>query len=174
MLKMKKTIKLIPTEITFGTSQYRYRWLTFNDTLTGGKSTSKIELHHDRITYSGTIRNINNSAWSCLRSNKINQDLSTHSTVEIKLKTDGRPYTFEMEYNEGWQNEKLGFMIYTSAFHWTTLQLPIAEFKHIKLRQLLDKELDSSVLNHILRYNFHVAEEITGPFQLEIEYIKFF
>jgi hypothetical protein len=170
---MKKAIKLIPTEITFGTSQYRYRWLTFNDTVTGGKSTSKLELHHDRVAYSGTIRNINNSAWSCLRSNKIDQDLSMYTLVEIRLKTDGRPYAFEMEYNEGWQNEKLGFMIYTLPYHWTTVQLPIAEFKHVKFRQILDKKLDSSILNQILRYNFHVAEEITGPFQLEIEYIRF-
>lgn len=171
---MKKAIKLIPTEITFGRNQYRFRWLPFNDTATGGKSTSKLELHHDRIAFSGIIRNINNSAWSCLRSNKIDQDLSTHTFIEIKLKTDGRPYAFEMEYNEGWQNEKLFFMIHTLPFHWTTIQIPIAEFKHVKFRQVLDKELDTSVLKHILRYNFHVAEEITGPFQLEIEYIKFF
>jgi hypothetical protein len=170
---MKKAIKLIPTEIAFGSNQYRYRWLPFDDTATGGKSTSKSEVHQDHLTYSGIIRNINNSAWSCLRSNKIDQDVSTHNCIEIKLKTDGRPYAFEMEYNEGWQNEKLGFMIHTLPYHWTTVQLPIAEFKHVKLRQILDKELDRSVLNHILRYNFHVAEGITGPFRLEIESIKF-
>jgi hypothetical protein len=100
---MKKAIKLIPTEIAFGSNQYRYRWLPFDDTATGGKSTSKSEVHQDHLTYSGIIRNINNSAWSCLRSNKIDQDVSTHNCIEIKLKTDGRPYAFEMEYNEGIQ-----------------------------------------------------------------------
>jgi hypothetical protein len=170
---MKKAITSIPAEIAFGIHQYRYRWLPLDDKVTGGESTSKLELHHNRITYSGIIKNINNSAWSCMRSNKINQDLSTHTLVEIKLKTDGRPYAFEMEYNEGWQNEKLSFMIHTLPYHWTTVQLPIAEFKHIKFRQILDKELEKNVLSHISRYNFHVAEEITGPFQLEVEYIKF-
>jgi hypothetical protein len=170
---MKKATKLIPTEINFGIHQYRYRWLTFDDKATGGKSTSELEYHHDRITYTGTIRNINNSAWSCMRSNKIDQDLSLYSLIEITLKTDGRPYAFEMEYNEGWQNEKLGYMIHTLAHHWTTVQLPIAEFKHVKLRKILDKELDTSVLNQVLRYNFHVAEEITGPFLLEIARIRF-
>jgi hypothetical protein len=170
---MKKAITLIPKEIAFGIHQYRFRWLPFDDQVTGGRSTSKLKLHHNRIIYSGIIRNINNSAWSCMRSNKINQDISTYTLVEIRLKTDGRPYAFEMEYNEGWQNEKLGFMIHTFPYDWTTVQLPITEFKHVKFRQVLDKELDSSVLNQILRYNFHVAEEITGAFQLEVEYIKF-
>ncbi|WP_213523647.1 CIA30 family protein [Nonlabens sp.] len=170
---MKKAIKFTPKEIFFGMNQYRYRWITFNDTLTGGKSTSKLEQQQDWITYSGIIRNINNSAWSCMRSNKIEQDLSDYSLIEIKLKTDGRPYAFEIEYNEGWQNEKLVSMIYTLPHHWTTVQLPIHQFKHAKLRQILDKKLDESVLNHVLRYNFHVAEEITGPFQLDIECIRF-
>jgi hypothetical protein len=51
------------------------------------------------------------------------------------LKTDERPYVFEREYNEGWQNKKLGFMIYTLPYHWTTVQIPIAEFKHIKFKK---------------------------------------
>jgi hypothetical protein len=132
---MTKAITLIPTEIAFGIGQYRYHWLPFYDKVTGGNSTSKLKLHRKRISYSGIIRNINNSAWSYMRSNKEVQDLSMHSLVEIKLKTDECPYVFEMEYNEGWQNEKLGFMIHTLPYHWTTVQLPIAEFKHIKFKK---------------------------------------
>ncbi|WP_298956061.1 CIA30 family protein [uncultured Nonlabens sp.] len=166
--------KLVPTEITFGKDQLRYQWLPFDDRVMGGKSSSIIEQHDDYITYRGIIRNINNSAWSCIRSNRIDQDLSPYTSIEIKLKTDGRPYVFEIEYNEGWQHEKIGFMIHTVPNNWTTVHFPIADFRRVKFGEMLPGEVDLSVLKHILRYNFFVAEAIVGEFKLEVESIKFF
>jgi hypothetical protein len=59
---MKKAITLIPTEIAFGIGQYRYRWLPFYDKVTVLNSTSKLKPYRNRISCSGIIRNINNSA----------------------------------------------------------------------------------------------------------------
>ncbi|WP_124980587.1 CIA30 family protein [Nonlabens xiamenensis] len=171
---LSKTIKITPEEIKFGRQELRYQWLPFDDKVTGGRSTSIVEQHENHTTYSGEIRHINNSAWSCLRSNKVIQDLSKYTSIEIKLKTDGRPYAFEMEYNEGWQHEKIGFLIRTLPNEWTTVHFPIADFQHSIFGEIQDKPVDLSVLDNILRYNFYVAERITGPFRLEIEYIKFF
>lgn len=171
---MIKINKLVPTEITFGKEQLRYQWLPFDDRVTGGKSTSIIEQHDNHITYSGTIRNINSSAWSCIRSNRIDQDLSKYTSIEISLKTDGRPYAFEIEYNEGWQHEKIGFMVHTLPDKWTTVHFPIADFQHVKFGEIVSHEVDLTVLKHILRYNFYVAEKIVGDFKLEVASIKFF
>jgi NADH dehydrogenase [ubiquinone] 1 alpha subcomplex assembly factor 1 len=171
---MIKTLKLTPTKINFSKDEFRYQWMPFDDSVTGGKSTSTVEIQDNHIVYKGEIKNVNNSSWSSLRSNRIHQDLSNYNNVEIRLKTDGRPYAFEMEYNEGWQHEKIGFMIHTLPNNWTTIHFPFTDFQHVKLGEIVKKAVDLSVLKDILRYNFYVAEQITGPFHLEIEYIKFY
>lgn len=168
-----KIFKLIPTEITFGEDELRYKWNTLDDQLTGGKSSSRIKQSETFIRYSGTIRSINKSSWSCLRSNRIDQDLSKYKAVKLKINSDGRPYAFQIEFNEGWHDEKLSCVFQSLPNQWTTVHLKFEDFQHIKFTEKSTKILNHSVLNHVLRYNILVAENITGPFKLEIESITF-
>jgi NADH dehydrogenase [ubiquinone] 1 alpha subcomplex assembly factor 1 len=170
----KKVIKIIPSRISFGKDEPRFKWNTLDDKLTGGRSSSKIEKGESTIIYNGIIRGINNSSWSCLRSNKIDQDISSFSGVKIKLRSDGRPYAFQIEYNEAWQEVKLSCSFQTMPNQWNIVDLKFNDFEHIQFGDTSRKEINKSVLDHVLRYNFYVADKSTGPFSLEIDYIQFY
>jgi hypothetical protein len=166
-------IKLIPTEIKFGKNEFRYKWLTYNDTAIGGKSISKIEQYDNHLTFRGNLKYTNKAAWSCLRSKKQDQDLSMYTSIAIKLKSDGLPLAFQMEYQEGWQDEKISCVIHTIPDEWTTVHLSIVDFHPIRFGEIVPGKLNTSVLHHILRYNFYVSSEVSIPFRLEIESIQF-
>jgi hypothetical protein len=166
-------IKLTPTEIKFGKNEFRYKWLTYNDTAIGGKSISKVEQHDNHLTFRGKIKYANSAAWSCLRSKKQDQDLSMYTSIAIKLKSDGVPLAFQMEYQEGWQDEKISCVIRAIPNEWTTVHLSIVDFYPIRFGEIVPVKLNTSVLHHILRYNFYVSSEVSRPFKLEIESIQF-
>jgi hypothetical protein len=170
---MKNNIKLLPAEIKFKKNEFRFRWLAFNDTVTGGRSNSIAEQHDNHITFSGSLKQLNTTAWSCLRSKKQDQDLSMCTSIAIKLKSDGRPLAFQMEYHEGWQDEKISCVIHPIPNQWTTVHLSIVDFHIVKFGEVSPIKLNPSVLRHILRYNFYVEGETSGPFKLEIESIHF-
>ena len=170
----RKVIKYIPSTILFGEDESRFKWNTFDDHLIGGRSLSLMEQRESVIKYSGTIKNLNNSSWSCLRSNKLDQDISGYKGLKIKLKPDKNTYSFQMEYNQGWQDEKCSCLIQAIPDQWNVVDLKFENFQHIQFGKNLKQDLNPSVLNHILRYNFYVTRKSTGSFNLEIEYIQFY
>ncbi|ALM19780.1 hypothetical protein JCM19294_76 [Nonlabens tegetincola] len=171
---MKTLEPLIPTEIKFGRNmEYRFKWTPLTDSLTGGKSTGKIIQHDHYVEFCGTIKSVNNSSWSMLRSHKLEQDLSEVKFIEIKLRTDGRPVAFEIEFNPGVQQEKYGYMIRMHKNTWKTIKLPINHFKRVLFHNIIPGEIDKENLKKVLRYNFYISDGIVGDYSIDVEYIKF-
>jgi hypothetical protein len=170
---MNNIIKIIPTEIKFGKNEFRYKWLTYNDSVVGGTSSSELDHHDNHIIFRGEISQSKSLSWCCLRSTKKDQDLSMYTTIAIKLKSDGVPLAFQIEYREGWQDEKISCAIHTVPNEWTTVVLPFVDFQPMKFGKKAALEWNTSVLHHILRYNFYVSNENSRPFKLEIESIHF-
>lgn len=170
----KNGIKIKPLTISFGKDEHRFKWNTLDDHLTGGISSSTKEQGETFITYSGIIKNINNYSWSCLRSNEIIQDVSGYKGVKIKLKSDGRSYAFQVEYNKAWQDEKLSCVFQTIPDQWSVIDLKFDDFEHTKFSKDYSKKLNSSVLDRVLRYNFFVTDTITGSFKLEVAQLEFY
>lgn len=170
---LKHHIK-VPDLINLGTRDIKYSWNVFNDTALGGKSVGHITYYDDYICYFGEIININNTGFSRLQSNKLEYNLSKIQEIHLKIKSDGRPYAFEMEFNHGWQHEKLGQLFQSSRKdEWETVILKITDFKVVKFKEVIGSSYNSKLLRKILRFNFYVAEKIEGPFKLEIASISF-
>lgn len=169
-------LKFISTKSTilFNETELRYEWKSYTDAVTGGTSEAKLTFNDDYLTFHGNITKTTNGCWASLRSNTVLQNLTAYQGVEIKLKSDGRPYAFEMEYNVAWQDPKLGYMIITPANEWTVVRIPLKSFKTVQLNTLTKTSVDPSVFKSINRFNFFVAGKIIGPFELHLEYIKFY
>ena len=164
---------ILPGLITLGIENYDYTWKTFGDQVLGGLSTAHIVQKDTSIKVTGFTINKHGKAFTCLRSQSLKHDLSNVIFIDIKIKTDGRPYAFELEYNHGWHEEKLGSMINTTAGQWHTVRVPMSSFNKVKFCEIIDSKYDPKILNNIYRFGFYVSDNIDGPYEFEVESIDF-
>lgn len=164
---------IIPRLINFGEEEHKFTWTVFCDSIIGGTSHGQITFYDNHLSFNGEITNINNTGFCCLRLEKMALQLTNLKEIQLTVKTDARPYVYEIEYNQGWHEEKLGQMFTSTPEVWQTVILPIENFKVMKFKKIIDQKCDFRVLNHIFRFGIHVAEKIKGPFKFEISGIKF-
>ncbi|MGJ8685079.1 MAG: CIA30 family protein [Nonlabens sp.] len=164
---------VLPEVINFGSEDYEYSWKIFGDEALGGKSKAQITQNDHTLKISGNIVNINNTAFACLRSESLEHDLSDVKFIDVEMRSDGRPYAFELEYNHGWHEDKLGYMIYDGSQEWQTVRIPMSAFSKIRFKQIVDSNYNPDVLKNIYRFGFYVSDGIEGPFEFELKSISF-
>lgn len=162
-----------PEHIKFSNQDFDYTWKILSDELLGGKSNAIITQLENSLKVTGTIIKTHNTAFICLISNKVSLDLSQLSFIEIRIKTDGRPYGFQMEYNEGWQNDKLSYIMKTTSEIWQVIRFPASSFQNIDFKGISNSSYNPKILSHIYKFGFCVPQSSEGSFEFEIESISF-
>jgi len=160
--------------ILFDDSELFYDWKPYTDQVTGGLSTADVQQHDNYASFHGKIKPTSVGSWASLRSNKVERDLSAIKGVELKIRTDGRPFTFEMEFNPAWQDVKVGCKVYPKASMWSVIKLPLSHFEMIHLNNVVGNYVNDAVFSNIKRFNFFIAEKIKADFRLDICHIKFY
>ena len=146
------------------------KWRIVNDGVMGGLSSSKALVKDDRIIFTGNVSLENNGGFASLRSPVKEYNFEKFSGIEIKLKGDGKRYSFsikETTYFNGY--------FYTSSFEtkkdeWIVVQIP---FNQLKL-YYFGKETNSSKkipLNNIKEISLLIGDKQAGEFKAEIDYI---
>lgn len=163
-----------PKEILFGSTENNNTWIPFTDQVVDGYSKAEIIQHEDHLEFKGNVRIDKTKGWACLRSKKVLHDLSSYKFIELKIKTDGLPYQFQMEHNVAWQKEKLNINIDIVANQWKVMHLEMANFKLFDAYQgIIDRKIKLDFFKCIYRYNILAVREENRDFNFEIEYIKF-
>ncbi len=165
-----------PKELIFDEYTNDNKWLTFTDEVIGGLSTGDALQHDNYVEFKGKLRpSYGKRGWCALRSPKGNHDLEDYKFIEIKIKTDGKPYHFQLEYDLAWQGEKLSTKIDIVSNQWKVMHIEMSDLKLFDFKNgYLDRKPKlGRKLPYIHHYNIVACNEEKADFNFQIEYVKF-
>ena len=146
-------------------------WLVVNDDVMGGKSSGGFELNDDALMFSGTT-NTNGVGFSSIRARGSQMDLSEFSGLRLRVKGDGREYSWQLRTNAMYRGRELGFWsdFETTAGQWLEIDLPFADF----VPKFRGNELDLAAPNpaHIRGMGLMIADGKDGPFAIAVDSVE--
>ena len=148
-------------------------WQIVNDGVMGGRSKGNVEYTPDNtMRFWGNLSLENNGGFSTARSQSVNLDLSDDLGLLLKVKGDGRTYEARLDSTAAYRGNPISFSgkFQTKAEKWTQVKVPFSNFKGSwRGRQFPDAKLDASKIKRIW---ILLADKKSGPFDLEIEWIR--
>jgi NADH dehydrogenase [ubiquinone] 1 alpha subcomplex assembly factor 1 len=146
-------------------------WFVVNDGVMGGVSNSRVQVVDGLLEFSGRVRLENNGGFASVRSSSLSLDLSQSSSLKIRVRGDGKRYSFQLGTSSArgvlYQTE-----FGTTAGQWLELSFPLAAFKPTRFGRLLGgPALDKANLE---QFGFIVGNKRAEDFQLEVDWIRAF
>lgn len=147
------------------------QWQIINDGVMGGLSSGKAEMKDDEhMRFSGKLSLENNGGFASVRSKPKELDLNTGDSIKLRVKGDGRKYTFNLyvptkQIAFSYQND-----FETKADQWIEITLPLEKFQATSFgRPVSDQPLDPSDVNSV---GILLGDKKAGPFELVVDWIK--
>jgi len=145
-------------------------WKIVNDSVMGGRSDATLKLKNNLYgVFNGYLSLQNNGGFSSIRA-YYPPDLINVKSITIRIKGDGRQYSFGVRGNtSNWAS-------YTHTFNtvknkWIEKELMIKDFYPLYRGYYLnDMPLLSEMV--IKEIGFMLSDKQTGPFELEIDWIR--
>ncbi|MBT3737827.1 MAG: CIA30 family protein [Candidatus Marinimicrobia bacterium] len=145
-------------------------WKIVNDSVMGGRSDATLKLKNNLYgVFNGYLSLQNNGGFSSIRA-YYPPDLINVKSITIRIKGDGRQYSFRVRGNtSNWAS-------YTHTFNtvknkWIEKELMIKDFYPLYRGYYLnDMPLLSEMV--IKEIGFMLSDKQTGPFELEIDWIR--
>ena len=151
----------------FDASESDLSWQIVNDTIMGGRSSSRFALNNNQLHFTGLL-NTNGGGFASLRSGRLTWDLSQYDRFRLKVRGDGRTYRFRLfalDDRASYQSE-----FKTSPDEWTIVELPIdAFYASWRGRRLSRPPLNPA---DIAGFGFILADGVDGPFSLQVDWIE--
>lgn len=145
-------------------------WRAVNDTVMGGVSRGKIENGNGTLIFSGQLSLENNGGFASIRSGSLRGlDLSSNTGLMVRVRGDGRTYALNINSQAAWN------LLYRGEFKtktgtWLEFRIPFKDLKPTYFGNTLPgPKIDASKLEYV---GFILADKKTGPFTLEVAWIK--
>ena len=158
--------------IDFGESKTN-SWYSVNDTVMGGRSSGTTIYQEDVVKFQGSISFQNNGGFASIRSRFSNMDLSDFDEVEIRYRSKGQSLNFTLEHHGQWYLPNYKVVLPESGVDWTTRTYSLKSFKEYRVGRPTGGMISDEVLQRILRFSIMTNDKREGPFQAEIDYIRF-
>lgn len=150
------------------------RWAASSDAVMGGISTARISTGlTNTLVFSGVVRLENNGGFSTIGASSRTRggdDLRDYESVALRVKGDGKTYQLWL-FNGARRPVWVG-RFETTADTWQTIALPFDAFvaeNGFGQRVRLAGRFSPSQING---YRLLISDKQSGPFALEIEWIK--
>jgi len=146
-------------------------WQTVNDGVMGGVSTSSFGITNGTAFFRGEVSLENNGGFASVHTAPARFELSGASAFVLRVRGDGRRYKFTARMDSSFDGP-----IYQSAFTttrdaWQEVRLPLKDFVPSFRGRALRGEPPLTA-NRLTSVGFLISDKQSGPFQLEIEWIK--
>lgn len=148
-------------------------WQVINDGVMGGMSQGRAHLKENSLLFMGKISLENNGGFSSLRSPFKRFDLSGKEKVVIRYRNSGYPMAFSMETSRQWFQPNYKYSLKDQSGKWVEERIPLKDFYAYRIGRRLDRKLASQTLPKIIRVGFISDGKKAGPFELEVDYIRF-
>jgi len=147
-------------------------WRIINDTVMGGRSSSRMDITADGTgVFSGTVSLENNGGFAHTRSMAGPYDLSAYRGLALRVRGDGRRYDLTLKLDRSFDGVMYQTDFQAPADTWTEVRLPLADFvPTYHGRRLTDRPpLDPAKIRTI---GFILSDKQEGPFRLEVDWIR--
>jgi len=150
-----------------------FSWQIVNDGVMGGLSKGNVEHTSENIMHFWGILSLdNNGGFSTVRSRGVNFDLSNDLGLLLLVKGDGRTYEARLDSTAKFRGNPISFSgkFKTKKDQWIQVKVPFEGFvASWRGRQFPDEVLDTSAIQ---RVSILLADKKSGPFDLEIQWIR--
>ncbi|MDT8441984.1 MAG: CIA30 family protein [Desulfuromonadales bacterium] len=148
------------------------QWSSIDDRIMGGCSMSR-PTHLDGVgmRFHGTVSLDNNGGFASIRSANGEYDLSGCTELLVRLRGDGQRYKLSLRTDRYYDGVSYQTGFATAQGLWTEVALPFAACVATHHGQTLTTvaPLDPA---GIVSFGLFIAERQTGPFQLDIAWIR--
>lgn len=142
-------------------------WVVVNDNVMGGRSLGGFEIDAGEVRFTGST-NTNGGGFSSIRTRPVRVDLSGHAGIELRVKGDGRRYTWRLTTDARWQGREVAYWadFETVAGRWTTVAIPFSSFvPRFRGSRLPGPPLDP---RHITGMGLMIYDGQDGAFELHL------
>lgn len=143
-------------------------WYVQNDNVMGGRSVGGFEQVPGQLVFTGST-NTDGGGFSSIRTRPFKLDLSAYDGIRLRLKADGRRYTWQLQTNARWRGRRVSYWadFETTAGEWITVDIPFADF----IPQFRGFELDGPPLDtsEVKEFALYIYDKKDGPFELYLD-----
>lgn len=142
-------------------------WYVQNDNVMGGKSEGRFNISSGQLIFSGNT-NTDGGGFSSIRTQSLKLDLSAYSGIRVKVKADGRRYTWGMQTDARWRGRRVNYWadFETLADEMSVIDIPFTSFfPQFRGFKLDGPELDTSQVGEFALYQY---DKTDGPFELRL------
>ena len=148
-------------------------WITVNDNVMGGRSRGGFESRAGILRFTGST-NTKGGGFSSIRSRPTRLDLSGYEGIRLRVRGDGRRYTFRLTTQtsrRGRYAPSYGADFETRrAAAWQNVEIPFRDFRPSwRGRKLDGPALD---LGSIDSLGLMIYDKKDGPFAIEVDWIQ--
>ena len=140
-------------------------WYIQNDNVMGGQSQGSFEIVSDELIFSGNT-NTDGGGFSSIRTHPLQLNLSDRSGIRVKVKGDGRRYTWHLQTDARWRGRSVNYWadFNTSADEVASVDIPFTSF----VPQFRGFKLNGPELNtqQITQLGLYIYDKNDGPFEL--------
>jgi hypothetical protein len=147
-------------------------WTTINDVVMGGVSNSTFKILSDSTAlFSGSVSLENNGGFASVRTVPQLHDLRDHQGIILRIKGDGKRYSFRIRTDPDFDGIAYRTDFKTEKDKWMEIILPFSDFEPVFRGRIL-RNVPPLEKDTIYQFGFLIADKQTGPFALQIDWIK--
>jgi NADH dehydrogenase [ubiquinone] 1 alpha subcomplex assembly factor 1 len=146
-------------------------WYVQNDNVMGGRSEGGFEQTPGELIFAGST-NTNGGGFSSIRTQPFKVDLSNHDGIRLRVKGDGRTYTWQLQTNALYRDGRVSYWadFETRAGEWITADIPFSKFyPQFRGLKLDEPELDTE---QITEFGLYIYDKKDGPFELRLDSVQ--
>lgn len=158
--------------IDFGATSGGRDWQIVNDDVMGGRTTSTAALLKETLYFKGNVSLENNGGFASVRGPYKEMDLSDYKTVTIRHRGTSRSFALSFDQHTAWYlpNYKYEF---TPTEEWQETTIKLADFKESRVGRYTGNTMSAKSQSELIRMGIILFDKQAGPFELEVDYIRF-
>ena len=152
---------------SFDTENPYFSWYVQNDNVMGGRSEGGFTIASGELIFSGNT-NTNGGGFSSIRTQPLQLNLSTYTGIRVKVKADGRRYTWGIQTDARWRGRRINYWadFATVDDEMMVIDIPFTNFSpQFRGYKLDGPELDTSQIAEFALYQY---DKTDGPFNLRL------
>jgi len=152
---------------SFNAASTDFGWYVQNDNVMGGRSEGGFEISSGQLVFSGNT-NTNGGGFSSIRTQILKLDLSAYTGIRVKVKADGRRYTWGIQTDARWRGRRVNYWADFDTLVGETILIDIpftSFFPQFRGFKLNGPKIDTSEINQFALYQY---DKTDGPFKLHL------
>jgi len=150
-------------------------WQIVNDGVMGGLSEGRMDFLDEGVfRFSGNLSLENNGGFTTARSGEVDLNLSNDLGLLLRVRGDGRTYEARLDSDARFRGNAVSFAgkFETRPGEWIQVKIPFSDFEgSFRGMELPDLSLNPAAIERVW---ILLADKKSGPFELEIDYIRTF